>query len=88
MAGSSSKDVSSGSAAPTFHLTPSTSVSDLLDAMKRQGITDLNDFAKKLIAQVRKKAGEEQGEEDEPWAKEMLIHEHYFMTHSGATLEQ
>jgi hypothetical protein len=74
----------SGKSAPapsTIEIKPTTTVEDILAALKRQGISDLQTFADKLIAHFRKKA-EEEGDDDAPFEKEFLIHEHYFLTHA------
>lgn len=76
-----------GSPAPQFQPRPTSSVADVLADLERQGISDLESLVRKLIAHVRQRVDEEQGEDDSPWERELFIHDHYVMTHTGHTLQ-
>jgi chemotaxis protein CheY-P-specific phosphatase CheC len=71
----------SAPAPSTIEIKPTTTVEDMLAALKRQGISDLQTFVDKLIA--LKKAEEEQGDDDAPTEAQFLIHAHFFLTHGG-----
>jgi hypothetical protein len=73
----------SAPAPSTIEIKPTTTVEDILAALKRQGISDLQTFVDKQIAHFRKKAEEERGDDDAPFEKQVLIHEHYFLMHGG-----
>jgi hypothetical protein len=77
-----SSDVASSAgapAAPTLQIKPTTSVADVLAALKRQGISDLESLVRALVQKVE----QETAEDDEPFEKEFLIHDHYVLTHTG-----
>jgi hypothetical protein len=67
-----------------FHITSTTTVADVLEALQRQGISDLEDFVERLLAKVEEVAGEE----DEPVVIDYIIHEHYIVTHGERLAEE
>jgi hypothetical protein len=72
----------SAPAPSTIEIKPTTTVEDILAALKRQGISDLQTFVDIVIAHSRKKAEEEQGDDDAPpgvGVGQVLIHEHFFL---------
>lgn len=62
-----------------LQVTPSTSVAELLEVLRRQGISDLETLVRQLLDKVR----EETAEDDEAFEREFFVHDHYVMTHTG-----
>jgi hypothetical protein len=76
----------SAPAPSTIEIKPTSTVEDILAALKRQGISDLQTFVDKALAHTRKKAEEEQGDDDAPGppvVSQAFIHEHFFILHAG-----
>lgn len=63
-----------GAGAPMFTLTPSTSAEDVLTALRRQGISDLEALVNVLLEKIR----EEDSEDDAPGeSTDYFIYDHY-----------
>lgn len=82
-----SPEETGGEQAAPIQLTAATTTADILAALKRQGISDLEEFVEKLVSEAKAKAEEEQGEDDDVWRLNLIVHDHYVITYGGVSTE-
>jgi len=71
-----------------IEVTPTTTAADLLAALERQGISDLETFVDKLVAEAKEKFEEEHGEDDDDTLRiNVLVHDHYGFVYFGHQTE-
>jgi hypothetical protein len=83
--GSTTPEGAVGGAGAQLEIGPDTTTKDILEALRRQGIADLESFVEEFVATVRERADEESGEDDTGWEREAFISEHYVLLHGGTT---
>lgn len=86
-AGMKSPDETGTGEASPIQVTAATTTADVLASLKRQGISDLEEFVAKLVSEAKAKAEEEHGEDDDVWRLNLIVHDHYVLTYGGVSTE-
>jgi hypothetical protein len=87
-AGMTSPNDSDAEEAAPIQITAATTTADVLASLRRQGISDLEEFVEKLVSEAKAKAEEDQGEDDDVWRLNLIVHDHYVLTYGGVSTEQ
>ena len=68
----------------TLPVEAGTTVESLLAALKRQGVSDLDDFVDRSLAFVKAKETEAQGDDDAAWVREVFLSREFFYANAHA----